>query len=397
MRYPSEWYQMEEQLGEYFPELRPAQRRGLTLWVYGTILARSACQTAVLAALTPLGCWHALRQQLREWLYDGADRAAPSRTDLDVTVCFAPLLRWVVSWWQGQHLALALDATLLHDQLTALVISVLYRGGAIPVAWVILPANQPGAWMPPILTLVRTLQPAVPAGWTVLLLADRGLWSPRLWEALRELGWHPLLRVQQTIRFQPDGADWQRVRQVVPGPGHAWVGVGTVFKDRARRKRGTLLVVWDEGQKEPWVVLTDLPPERVGGCWYGLRVWIELGFRALKSMGWQWQRTRRRDPTRAARHWLVMAVATLWTVAYGTRVEDADAVGVPPARLQRPPASAAPAHPARAVTVLTLGRQWLQRALGRGRLWRRLWLRPEAWPEAPPSLHITYHAAPGPL
>ena len=66
---------VEQTLAGHFPHLRPAQHRGLALWVYGTILAQSACQNAVIAALLPLGRWHALRQHLREWLYDGADRA----------------------------------------------------------------------------------------------------------------------------------------------------------------------------------------------------------------------------------------------------------------------------------------------------------------------------------
>ena len=68
----------------------------------------------------------------------------------------------------------------------ALVVSVLYRGSAIPVAWAVLPGNAPGAWMGPILRLLRRLRPAVPPGWTVLVLADRGLWSPRLWRRIRE-------------------------------------------------------------------------------------------------------------------------------------------------------------------------------------------------------------------
>ena len=63
-----------------------------------------------------------------------------------------------------------------------------------------------------------------------------------------------------------------------------------------------------------------------------------MGFRALKGVGWQWQHTRRTDPARVARHWLVLAVATLWVVAYGTRSEDAQTQGVPPARLRTPPA-----------------------------------------------------------
>ena len=33
--------------------------------------------------------------------------------------------------------------------------------------------------------------------------------------------------------------------------------------------------------------------------------------KALKSVGWQWQKTRRTDPARAKRHWLVLATATL--------------------------------------------------------------------------------------
>ena len=59
----------------------------------GAILAGSACQNAVASALSPWRSWNNLRQYLREWLYDGSDRARPCKTQLDVTLCFAPLLR----------------------------------------------------------------------------------------------------------------------------------------------------------------------------------------------------------------------------------------------------------------------------------------------------------------
>jgi len=388
MRSPREWYQLLDTIVRQFPDLRPAQQRGLAWWVYGTILAQSACQNAVIAALSPVGRWHTVRQQVREWLYDGVDRAAPCRTRLEVTGCFAPLLRWVLAWWRGAELALAIDATAHGDRVVALVISVLYRGCALPVAWHLLPANQPGAWMPAILHLLALLQPAVPPGMAVRVLADRGLWSPRLWKQLRRLGWHPLRRVQQTSIFQPLGDGRQVARQLVPGPGHAWVGAGCAFTG-ARRQAGTLVVVWAADQAAPWVLLTDLAPAEVGVCWYGLRVWIELGFRALKGVGWQWQPTRRSDPDRVARHWLVLAVATLWTLAYGTRAEDADWRGVPPARLRTAP----PPHGGkpRQVSVFRHGLYWLRRQLLRGQLWRRLWLVPEPWPGQAGDLQICYH------
>ena len=90
MRFPQECYQMKTIIGQYLDHLRPAQRRGLVLWVYGTLLAHSACQSAVVTALLALGIWPTLRQHLREWLYDGADKAAPCRSQVAVEACFAP-------------------------------------------------------------------------------------------------------------------------------------------------------------------------------------------------------------------------------------------------------------------------------------------------------------------
>ena len=54
-----------------------------------------------------------VRQQLREWYYDTPRKRGPKRQALRVETCFAPLLGWVVSWWQGTQLALAIDATTL--------------------------------------------------------------------------------------------------------------------------------------------------------------------------------------------------------------------------------------------------------------------------------------------
>ena len=138
--------------------------------------------------------------------------------------------------------------------------------------------------------------------------------------------------------------------------------------------------------------MTDLAPAAVGLVWYGLRIWVEMGFKVLKSMGWQWQRTQRTQCERVARHWLVLAVATLWTVAVGTRVEEATVRAICPTRLWRRPLAACRAP--RQASVFAQGWSWLVRQAVRGRFWRHLWLLPEAWPAPPPDLTICYHAAP---
>ncbi|HEU5430866.1 MAG TPA: hypothetical protein VFU81_04335, partial [Thermomicrobiales bacterium] len=113
----------------------PAQQRGVAEWGEGTLLAGSSCEAAVLAALAPLGRpEHATRARLREVWCDGADRADPCAVSLDLEACFARLLAWVLAWWIGATLPLAIDATSLHAREVVLSLSVRYRGVAIPVA-----------------------------------------------------------------------------------------------------------------------------------------------------------------------------------------------------------------------------------------------------------------------
>src|SRR2546428_8385415 len=45
-----------------------------------------------------------VEQRLYEWCCDTSHKAGAKRQTLDVTTCFAPLLRWIVTLWTGTHL-----------------------------------------------------------------------------------------------------------------------------------------------------------------------------------------------------------------------------------------------------------------------------------------------------
>jgi hypothetical protein len=61
--------------------------------------------------------------------------------------------------------------------------------------------------------------------------------------------------------------------------------MGTAFAGPRRRLNCTLLARWDEGYADPWLLLTDLGPSAGDACWYGLRAWIEQGFKITKRGG----------------------------------------------------------------------------------------------------------------
>ena len=94
----------------------------------------------------------------------------------------------------------------------------------------------------------------------------------------------------------------------------------------------------------------------------------------------------------------MLSVATLLALAYGARVEDAQDRYIAPGNLRTPPKALAPNHrnprscPARTVSVIRRGIDWLRRLLLQGRLWRRVWLLPEPWPQPKSNLVVTHHA-----
>jgi hypothetical protein len=309
---------------EALPQLSKPQATVLALFSLGMIFARSCAVSAVAAFLAgareqPV---NTVRQQLREFYWEAEAKAGAHRQEMVVESCFVPLLRWVLSRWHGTQVALALDATTLGDRFAVLAISVVYRGCAIPVAWTILAAGQKHAWRREWLRLLRVLRPAVPPTWTVLVLADRGLYARWLFRRIVRVGWHPFLRINRGGTFRPVGhGHFAPLDSFVPQTGTQWCGDGTAFKTPACRLACTLLARWEEGHADPWLILTDLAPASCDPCWYGLRMWIERGFKLTKRGGWQWQATRMTHPQRAARLWLVVAVATLWLVSVGGEAE----------------------------------------------------------------------------
>ncbi len=171
--------------------------------------------------------------------------------------------------------------------------------------------------------MLRQVHRAVPRTWTVIVLAERGLYARWLFRRITRLGWHPFFRINTGGTCRPTGqVRGLPLKTLVPEPGTTWQGTGLACKGRHRQLHGTLLACWEAGYKEPWLMLTDLPPEASTACWYGLRAWIEQGFKITKRAGWQWQRTHMTKPERAARLWLAVAVATLWLLSVGGEAEE---------------------------------------------------------------------------
>ncbi len=155
---------------------------------------------------------------------------------------FAGLLRWLTPDWSAPPLLVAMDATPIRNRWIILTISGLDKKRAIPVAW-----DKP-AWSPIWAQRWRALAPAFPPGVRVLGLTNRGLYAPELFESIRQLGAHPV------IRGNGDGGvlvasctEWQALQDLVPCPNTRGEGQCRVFKTNTLEC--TVLAVWACGRR----------------------------------------------------------------------------------------------------------------------------------------------------
>jgi hypothetical protein len=344
---------------------RPALRR-LGLLITGVIAAESTVLTQMAAAVWALDVTQAtepasVERRLRRALSD--ERLTPP-------ACYqaevAQALDWPTLRRGERRVLLALDESSCGAAYHLLRVSLLYWGGALPLAWALWDQNTPqpeGHYWAQVDQVLAEVAALLPAGVEVVLVADRAYDVAAFVARLTRLGWHWGIRAKArgAVRVRDARGRERRLRALVqrhvPGPGRRWKMRGWIFKD-AGWVRASIVAAWAPGEDEPVVILTDLPPRWSMLQRYDRRFWIEPGFRTDKSHGWHWEASHVQGVGHHARLLLAMAWATLLMLTLGV----AEARRRLAAVTARPPRG----HPRPArESLFTLGLQQVRRWLYR--------------------------------
>lgn len=170
------------------------QVAGLATWSFGMVMTKSSSLTQVSNFIAKINGEKAntVRQRLKEWYQEASAKTGNKRCSLDVSSCFAPLMRWVISLLPRkiEQIALALDATSISDKFVVLSLNIMLAGCGIPMAWCVVKASEPGSWKPHWQKLIEQLQDAIPSRFEVIVTADRGLYAPWLYQLIVQARWH---------------------------------------------------------------------------------------------------------------------------------------------------------------------------------------------------------------
>lgn len=321
----------EEQVQELLPALPRPEQKALARLVSGVVTSGQVTLRAASAATAGAARDLSKQRQAQRLL---------ANPRLEVNRAQRRLVARVLGRWHGR-VDLLLDATTTGATATqggtvTLCFALAWRGRAIPLLWRTWSAALPGQdWTSALREMAQVLVAALPCDTQVVVLADRGLSGgpfARLWQ---ELGWHFLVRVTRRTRLRlasgvvtemgaltPEAGSQQCLSGVrLYAPRHkCHTGAGGWMSDWSAGITLQVVAVWRSVEAEPWLLVTDLPASLARCREYRRRTWEEELFRDLKGMGWQWQRSRVRQPERVARLVLVLALATLWMLALAQRV-----------------------------------------------------------------------------
>ena len=308
-------YHWSQQVGKGFAAWSKPRAFVLAAFSLGVAAAKSCTLSRVAQSLFMLGSVPTVERRLQRFLSN------PKVDWQGGSVCLARWLLPLAAAAAGpKPVVLLVDETALNEHLKVMVVALAYRGRALPLAWWCYPQNAyPRPQVELIDTLLGQVAQGLPPGVQVLVEADRGLGgSPALIAAVERRHWFYLFRVQGQLLLDRGDGRPVSFRELVPRPGRCcWPQPVRAFK-KAGWVACRALGYWRVGQGEPWLLLTNWPVATTAG--YDPRMWEAAAFRDLKSNGFNWQRSRVRQPQHANRLWLILALAYAWGVSLGTWV-----------------------------------------------------------------------------
>ena len=321
-------HECDHELSELLPGLPRPEQKALAALLVG-VVGEQACSLGRAGAAAPGAAADRSKQRRAQRLL--------ANPRFDAGLAQRCLAGRVLAGRRGR-LDLLLDATTTgatarHPGTVTLVLAAGWHGRALPLCWRTWRADAPGQdWAGATRAMLAEVAALLPPGVVPVLMADRGLSGAPLAALARDRGWHLLVRVVRTTRLRrPDGTVGP-IGDLAPEPGTAMcVAGGRAYAPRTKPAAHWVsdwdaaptlnaVAVWRRGDKDPWLLLTDLPARPRRCADYRRRTWEEELFRDLEGLGWGWDKSRVRAPERVTRLVAVLALATLWVAAVGQRV-----------------------------------------------------------------------------
>ena len=159
----------------------------------------------------------------------------------------------------------------------------------------------------------------MPTGATVFIVGDTEFGPVKVLKQLQTWHWFYILRQKSdTGVWSDDDQQWKPFGSFVQKAGQTnWLGSREFSQTHIYTVN--LLAHWKIGEKEPWLLATNLPDAQITLHFYKRRMWIEEMFGDLKDHGFDLESSMLHTFVRLSRLTLAVVLLYVWLVSSGTR------------------------------------------------------------------------------
>ncbi len=228
---------------------------------------------------------------------------------------FLPFVETLLTSLSVQTLVLVIDGSAVGRGCVTLMMSVIYRGRALPVAWLVVKGKKGHFPETSHVELVNRVREIVPAGADVVLLGDGEFDGTGLQATLADAPWHYVCRTaKNTLLYEAEEEFHFADLPLCPG---GCLGIPQVQFTQDRY--GPVLAIgwWAKDQKEPLYLVTNFELVEEACRFYKKRFRIETFFSDQKSRGFRLHNSHIGHPARLARLLMAACLAYLWIVYLG--------------------------------------------------------------------------------
>jgi hypothetical protein len=297
---------------ELLPDERVTRIRNVAWMVVGLFLSQSAQLSGIARKLPLAARLPSTTGRFRRFLNNGAFRVRPWYRPLATQLLAGAVLCGTVR--------LIVDGTKISAGHQLLMVALAYRKRALPIAWTWVRTARGHSTARKQLALLEYVHSLLPANVRVVLVGDCEFGTVAVARRADGWGWDYVLRKQSSTQvcISRSALTWCDLctlvtqRDKVAWYKHAVVTIKHLYHAK-------LLGYWGTGEKEPWLLMTNLAQARLALRSYRRRMWIEEMFGDWKGHDVDIEKTHLCRFSRLSRLVFLVALLYLWLVARGAQ------------------------------------------------------------------------------
>lgn len=228
---------------------------------------------------------------------------------------FLPVAQGLLKTLATQPLHLVMDGSVVGRGCLALMVSVVYHGRALPLAWIVVRGKKGHFPQDVHCALLSTVHALLPPDATVTFLGDGEFDGVELQRAVQQYAWQYVCRTASNLLLTAAGVQLH-VGDLAPTRGEA-VAVTPAWMTAAHYGPVSIIACWEPQYEAPLYLVTNMADLDAAVQQYRKRPHIETFFSDQKSRGFHMHKSYLSDPARVGRLLLASCLAYIWIVYLG--------------------------------------------------------------------------------